>query len=120
MASAGIVERLGAARSEVEQACGWLLSPSPDALDRCSGVLESAMSELSGSMSHLVLARGDPEALAEAWHLRRAVRRAGTLLQSASDYHTQWNRRLGGMSDGYQRGGEPAAVVPAGRISFLG
>jgi hypothetical protein len=118
MAPIGFVERLGAARSRLEQACGWLLSPSPDTLDRCSGILESAASELDGNLAALSLARGDPEALAECWRLRRAVRRAGALLENAAAYHREWDRMLGGMADGYVRGGEPAAVLRPGHIDL--
>ncbi len=83
-------------------------------------VLEAAAAGLSDGASWLSLARGDPEALAEAWRLRRAVRRAGRLLDNAADYHQQWSRRLGAMTDGYQPGGEPADLARAGRISVLG
>ena len=116
MMPAGVAERLGATRSEVEQVCAWLISPSPETLDRCTGVLETAISEMAAGSSWLSQARGDPEALAEAWHLQRAVRRAGKLLENASDYHARWNRMLGSMTDGYRQGGEPAAVVHPGRI----
>ncbi len=117
---AGALERLGSARLEVERVCDWLVRPSPDALDRCPMVLESAAAGLSDGASWLSLARGDPEALAEAWRLRRAVRRAGRLLENAADYHKQWNRTLAGIAGGYRPDGEPAEVAHAGRISLLG
>ncbi len=114
------VERLAAVRSDVEQVCGWLLSPSPDVLDRCSPVLSAAAASLTDSVSWMSLARGDPEALAEAWRLRRITRRAGALLRHAADYHAQWRGLDAAANAGYRSGGEPAAAAPPGKISVLG
>jgi hypothetical protein len=120
MTAGEVTERLGAARSEVEQVCAWLADPSPAALDRCAGVLAAAASELMNQADSLSLARGDPDALAEAWKLRRAVRRAGGLLHHAAEYHVQWTRTLGARLDGYRPGGEAAPLLHPPRISLHG
>ncbi|HYW48860.1 MAG TPA: hypothetical protein VE959_38710 [Bryobacteraceae bacterium] len=120
MGGATAVERMGTARSQIERVCGWLTSPSPETLDRCSGVLESAVAELAGGASWLAHARGNPEAMAEAWHLNRAVKRAGKLLESARQYHARWSRIRGAMTQGYgHQGIVPPPVLP-GRISLQG
>jgi len=116
MPGRGVADRLEAARFRVEDVCARLISPSPEMLDSCSGELESAIAEMAGTVSFLRQAGGDAEALAEAWHLQTAVRRAGTLLEKAADYHNRWARRLASMSEGYRPGGEPAAMAHTGRI----
>jgi hypothetical protein len=120
MGGAAAVERLVAARSQIERACGWLISPSLETLDRCSGVLETAVAELADGASWLGQARGDPQAMAEAWHLSRAVRRAGKLLESAREYHARWSRIRSAMTEGYGHQGGAAPPVPPGRISLQG
>jgi hypothetical protein len=109
-----VTQCLAAARSEVEHVCDWLKFPSPDVLDRCSGALAAATSELQTNAGWLALARGDPDAMAEAWSLQRAVRRAGKLLDHAAEYHTRWRRMVAGHLDGYRPGGEiaPPALPP--------
>jgi hypothetical protein len=113
-------QRLEAARSHVERVCTWLACPAPEVLDRCTGVLAAAASELTGDAEWLRLARDDADALEEAWKLHRAVRRAGRLLDHASQYHIQWTRMLGSRVDGYQPGGEPAPLVHPPQINLRG
>jgi len=108
------------ARWQIERVCDWLISPSPETLDRCSGVLETAVAELADGASWLGQARGNPDAQAEAWHLNRAVRRAGKLLESASGYHTRWSRIRDTMTQGYGHQGVAAPPVLPGRISLQG
>jgi len=113
-----MVDRLGKARATMDQVCEWLLSPSPATLDRCSTVLRSAAAELSDPASWLGPAHRDPQALADAWHLRRALRRAGRLLESAHQYHAGWLRIRSAMTGGYHPGGAAAPLVPLGRINL--
>ena len=79
----------------MERACAALLSPGADSLDDCSGVLAGAAQTLAALRPSLHDARGDPEALAEAWRLQRTVRRASALLESAAAYHAGWTELLG-------------------------
>ena len=120
MTAGEVTQRLEAARFEVEQVCTWLARPSPEVLDRCTGVLAAAASELSSDGDWPRVARGDPDTLTEAWKLERAVRRAGRLLDHASQYHIQWTRMLGTRVDGYQPGGEPAPLVHPPQINLRG
>jgi len=120
MTRAHIVEGLSAARSQVEQVCGILVSPTPELLDACPGLLERACSVAAGLRPGMEEARGNPEAVAEARRLEAAVRRAGSLLASALDYQTQWNRILGAMTGGYTPAGDAAPVIHTGRVCLTG
>ncbi len=115
-----VTERLGAARCRVERVCAWLAHPSPAVLERCTDVLAAASSELGSSAEWFHLARGDPDALAETWKLRRAVRRAAILLEHASQYHIQWTRVLGGKVDGYRPGGAVPPLFHPPKIDLQG
>src|SRR5208282_1350194 len=53
MPATEVVKRLLAVRSEVDQACSLLISPSPTALDSCSRLLETASSRLAQLQPHL-------------------------------------------------------------------
>jgi len=103
-------------RIEVRKACELLVSPSPEALDACAGVLESAVATLSGGHD---IAAG-PEALDEAFRLRTAIRTAARLLQGAADYHSRWLQVLGTLTAGYTARGEPAPIARQQRISLSG
>ena len=115
-----IVDRLTAACEAVEQVCAWLLSPSPANLDRCSAVLASTSARLSPQDAWLPPARGNSQAIAEAWRLRRAVRLARNLLESANRYHLRWSRIRAVMTDGYQPNGLSAPASLPGTISLQG
>jgi len=114
--SGSAAERLVSTRSKVEQVCRWLTSPSPEMLDLCSDQLEMAIHEMTGTVSALRQTGGDAEDLAEAWHLQRAVRKAGKLLDNAADYQHRWARRMAAMTGGYRPGGQPPAAAHPGRI----
>ncbi len=120
MNSGEVIHRLEAARSEVERVCSWLTSPSPEVLDRCSGVLAAAITELQINAKSLAFAHGDPDALAEAWNLKRAVRRAGKLMDHAAEYHARWRRVVGGQLEGYRPGGEIAPIAHPPSICLQG
>lgn len=120
MSNACIIERLIEARSDVERVCGWLASPAPERLDRCSATLTQAVTGLSVGAGWLGSARGDAEALAEAWRLARTVRRASRLLESANEYYAGWNRIRAAMVDGYEPGGQVPAPIASGTISLEG
>lgn len=120
MPAADVVEQLLAARWEVDRARALLLSPSPEALDRCSQVLETAACRLEQWRPRLREGIGNPAALEEARRLQAAVRRAGRLLEGALSFHLNWSRWLGAMSAGYIPGGDPAPVPRGNRILVRG
>ena len=120
MTAANVVEGLSAARSQVERACGLLVSSSPEFLDGCPGLLERACSVMAESRPWLSGARGDPDALEEARRLQIAVRHAARLLENAGEYHAKWNRILGAMTGGYTTRGDPAPVIRPGRVCLTG
>src|SRR5579862_9558261 len=98
MAVATVVEQLAAARLELDRAGELLISPSPASLDRCSSLLEATGRQLAEWQPHLAEHAGDPEALAEAWRLRRSFRRTERLLQGAGDFHCNWISLRGAMT----------------------
>jgi hypothetical protein len=114
------VQRLEAARSRIDRVCTWLASPNPEMLDRCSGMLQSTISELVNPGSWLTAAQGNPDALAEAWELQRAVRRAGKLVQHASEYQRNRMRTVGRALDGYGPDRGTSAVIAPSRIYLHG
>jgi hypothetical protein len=109
----GDVQAIAAMSSAVERVCTLLTTPSPETLERCERVLESAATSYAG----LRLERADRPAVEE---LQSALALAGRLLESAFQYHEQWRRRLGASLAGYQPGGDPAAVVHPSRVTLKG
>ena len=114
--SAAVIERFAATRAQLDSACDLLLSPTPDALDRCSVLLETAGRQMADCYSSLGEARGDAAAIEEAWRVRRSFLRAGKLLQNAASFHENWMSIRGSLTGGYTSRGEPAPVRHAGRI----
>lgn len=115
-----LLEQLRFTGGETSRAGDLLEAPSPAAIDDCSTVLEGAVRALEALQSDLPRLAGDPEALAEAWRLRRNVRRASALLARAEGYHQHWRDLVGVMSAGYGPGGRPGESPPPGRISLRG
>ena len=113
-------ERLHAVRSDVERACGLLVSPSAAALDRCAGVLESAYLDLEACGPWVRLAQGNAEALAEARRLHQAVRRTSHLLETARDYYAKWSPAWAALTNGYTPRGEAPAPVRRGLVCLTG
>jgi hypothetical protein len=120
MPAATVIEQLAAARGELDRAGALLTAPSPEALDRCCSVLEATGRQLSEWQPRLAEAVGNPDALAEAWRLRRSFRRTERLLQNAGDFHRNWIRFRGAMTGGYTASGESAPVLHGHRISIQG
>lgn len=118
MPAADMVERLRAARAEVDRACALLVSPSPEVLDRCSRTLETAGSRLAECRPLLREGTGNPAALQEARRLQAAVRHAGRLLEGAASFHLHWSRWLGAMCAGYTQGGHAAPAPHGNRVSI--
>jgi hypothetical protein len=113
-------EQLRCSREDVERVCALLLDPTPDAVDGCSPVLEGAVRDLTRLRPALGASPGDPEALAEAWRLQVAVRRAGALLAGASAWHDGWRGVLGSKTAGYGPGGHPGDTPRSGRLCLTG
>jgi hypothetical protein len=118
MAFDSIAERLAQVRSQLDRTCDRLTSPTPEALDRCSLDLESAIRELAARQPQLSAHAGDADALAEAWHVRRSFLRARKLMESATTFHENWLRMRGAMSGGYTPSGDPGPVLHQSRICF--
>lgn len=114
--AAEVIEQLAATRAQLESACELLLSPSAEAVDRCSVVLESAGRRMAEFRSDLSSAQGDPGAIEEAWKVRRTFLRAGKLLENAARFHQNWVAIRGAMTGGYTNRGEPAPVLHPGRV----
>jgi len=116
MSSAAVVEQFAATRAQLDSACDLLISPTPEVLDRCSILLESASREMAECQSRIAEVRGDPAAIEEAWRVRRSFLRAGKLLANAARFHANWMSIRGALTGGYTDRGEPAPVRHAGRI----
>jgi hypothetical protein len=109
-------EQLAATRAELDAACAMLTSPTPDVLDRCSILLESASRQMAECQPQIAQLRGDPAAIEEAWRVRRSFLKAGKLLANAARFHGNWMSIRGALTGGYTDRGEPAQVRHAGRI----
>jgi hypothetical protein len=120
MPAAEVVERLKTVRSEVDQVCNLLISPSPTALDSCSHLLETAGSRLALLQPQLRPGAGNPTAQEEARRLRAAVMCAQRLLENAFSFHVNWGRLLGALTAGYTERGDPAPAPRQGRICVQG
>ena len=115
-----VPEQLRCAGGKATRACRLLETPTPEALDGCAAILEEAVRSLEALQADLPLLAGDPAAMAEAWRLRGAVRRAAALLDRAEKHHRGWQDLVGIMSAGYGPEGRPGESPPPGRISLRG
>jgi hypothetical protein len=110
-------ERLAAARNAVDDACQLLLSPTPQQLDDCSRLLQSAISEVCGVREGV---RTPTDALRQVRLLRASIGRAARLLESAASFHAHWIRCLGALCAGYTGQGQPAALDRGARLLAQG
>ena len=120
MGAAALVEQLMSARQQLDCACDLLTKPSPEALDRCSSVLEAARRQLAEWQPTFSQQAGNAAALEEAWQLRRSFVRTSRLLQGAGDFHLNWLRLRGAITGGYTKTGESAPIMHGNRISLRG
>ena len=116
MSAAAVIEQFAATRTQLDSACELLMSPTPEAVDRCATLLESAGRQMADCQSRIAEAQGDAAAIEGAWQLRRSFQRAGKLLESAARFHSNWMSIRGALTGGYTDRGEPAPVRHAGRI----
>jgi hypothetical protein len=132
MPRAWIEEQLRAARLEVDGAIQLLVVASPDSLDRCAGILETAGQRIAGIQPQLQLASGALVAVTpgngestgnareEAGRLRASVKRARRLLEGAAGLHLNWCRVRDTLCAGYTPRGDPAPPPLRNRISVQG
>jgi len=120
MAGAEIEDELRAARLEVDGAIQLLVSPSPDSLDSCARILETAGQRIAGFQPQLRQGGRTSRAREEARRLRFSVSRASRLLEGAASFHCNWGRMRDTLCAGYTRQGEPAPAPPRSRISIRG
>jgi hypothetical protein len=116
MAPDSISQHLAEIRSQLDRTCERLNSPSPEALDKCSHDLESAVLQLAACQSEFSAHAGDAESLEEAWRIRRSFLRARKLMESAARFHENWLRMRGAIIGGYTPTGDPGPVLHQGRI----
>jgi hypothetical protein len=114
--AAAVVDRLADTRAELDGVSEQLLTPTPDAVDRCSALLQSASRRLADFRAEGITAQGDAGALEEAWKVRRSFLRAAKLLENAGRFHDNWAAIRGAMTGGYTSRGEPAPVRHPGRL----
>jgi hypothetical protein len=114
--AAAVIEQLASTRMQLDAACALLLSPTPDAVDRCATQLESTGSRLAGVCDQMAAAQGDPAAIEEARKVRRSFERASRLLDSAAQFHQNWQAVRGALTGGYTNRGEPALLRHNGRV----
>ena len=120
MPFATVVEQLAAARLALDRAGELLTAPTPQALESCYSVFEATGRQLAEWQPRMAEEAGNPDALAEAWRLRRSFLRTGRLLQNAGDFHSNWARLRGAMTGGYTSAGDAAPVLHGHRISLQG
>src|SRR5436190_23546391 len=101
MSTGAVVEQLAATRTQLEAACDLLISATPEALDRCSTLLESAGRQMEYCQSRIAEVRGDPAAIEEARRGRRSFIRAGKLLAAAAGVYANWISIRGSLTGGY-------------------
>jgi hypothetical protein len=111
-------ERLAAVQSAVDRACQLLLSPTPQQLDACARLLETAVSELSALPDTAPESKND--ARAQARLLKKSIGRADRLLESAAEFYSNWIRFLGALCAGYTGQGQPASVEHDARLLARG
>jgi hypothetical protein len=114
--AAAVIEQLASTRMQLDAACALLLAPTPDAVDRCATLLESAGNRLTGFRDQMAGAQGDPAAIQEARKVRRSFERTSRLLESAAHFHQNWQAVRGALTGGYTNLGEPAPLRHNGRV----
>jgi hypothetical protein len=102
-------------RADLDEVCGLLRTPCPQALDRAAAILGKVVAEVAEARR-----RGAPAPPEEYQGIRRAARLARVLLDKAAVYHAGWNAWLGSLTGGYGPGGEAAAPESRGRLSVEG
>lgn len=121
--SASANERLAAARTAVDTACHLLLSPTPEQMDGCAHLLESAVTELRAFRTSIAASQhidGKTEALNETRSLQSSIGRVKQLLENAGAFYANWIRCLAALCGGYTDRGQPAPLERGGRFLVQG
>src|SRR5437879_6562932 len=105
-----MIEHFADTRTQIDAACALLISPTPEVLDRCAVLLESASRHMAECQPQLAGLRGDPAAIEGAWRVRLSFLKAGKLLANAARLHSDWTSIRGALTGGYTDRGEPAPV----------
>jgi len=116
LSGAAVIERLAATRAQLDAASDLLMSPTSEAVDRCSVLLESAINRMSECRAEIAGAHGDAGAIEEAWRVRRSFQRTQKLLENAARFHQGWVAIQGVMTGGYTNRGEPSPLRHSGRV----
>ena len=113
-------ERLAAARAAVDQACQLLLSPTSEQMDHCTGLLETAVAELTAFRSTSAQRQFPAENISLARSLIDSLARLKRLLESAGAFHANWIRCVSAMCAGYTGKGQPATLERGGHLLARG
>jgi hypothetical protein len=120
MAREDLAERLVAAATEIDRVTPLLTVSSAVSLDDAAARLETIAFALEAFRRQLRPGRPDPAARHTAEQLRACVGRSRRILNGAAEFFDNWNRRLGAITGGYTKDGEPAGIVRPSRVSLQG
>jgi hypothetical protein len=117
-AVANQLEWVRQARASVREAQVELLTPTPEALDRCGPPLQRATRSLEALAQALKSGAqgGHPDLRSALNELSKEVVRVATLLENAAGFYLGWARWLFAATCGYTAQGEPGA--PEGKSSL--
>jgi hypothetical protein len=104
-----MTEGLAKAQAEIAQVRQLLLSPSPDALDQCTPLLQAAIAEVNSHRVELLQRAPDQRGFNQACQLQESTRHVRALLEGAARFHQNWICRRDAMLCGYAADGKPAA-----------
>jgi len=114
-----LIERIAAATVHVDGMVDRLQTGSSEAMQDCTGQIESACRDLAGAFASPDLC-GDVRALAAALHLRGKICRARRLLENLCRFHEHLGSMIGARIGGYLPGGQAAPLATAERVSLRG
>jgi hypothetical protein len=120
MLAADLQARMAGACFALERAGELLVCPSLENLEECRVTLRTAQSALEECTPELPGHAGDPALLAQAIRLRGAVRRAGSLQQTAAEHHRKWFQILRAKLGGYTALGSPPEISGVARVWLQG
>ena len=117
-------ERLAAAGAAVDHVCQLLLSPTPEQMEQCTRVLETAVAEMTAgrvaARASGAVHRSSRHLEAQGQLLKSSIGEARQLLESANTFYAGWIRCLGALCAGYTEQGRAAAIERGGRLLARG
>jgi hypothetical protein len=108
------------AQVRVREARTLLAQPSVRGIEETGAPIQAALGCLLTLRNSLRLAGAPPEPgelVAALGELRREILSANVLLEGAARFYLGWARLFYAAACGYTPKGEPATLVPAGRLS---